>query len=84
MLRGLVRPLAKRLIPNGARSLSSSPEFGLYPGDVKVPFVSELKILTRDDYETIPAYRVLDNDGTIRADADPDVEVEYLPVRHFE
>jgi hypothetical protein len=76
-----VCPLGKRLALRAAtRSLSSSPEYGMYPGDTKIPYVSQLKILTKEDYDTIPAYRVMDEDGSIRADAnEPEVSRHSVP-----
>ena len=69
-LRSAAAPAAaRRAAPMLARASSSSPTEGHYPGGQTVPFVSEPKMTVPSDYGTIPAYRIMDEDGSWRDEA---------------
>eukprot|EP00903_Cladosiphon_okamuranus_P018063 g16624.t1 len=59
--------------------IASSPtKVGVYAGGVEMPFTSTLRIADPDKLPVWPVYRVLDQDGSVRADAvEPDVSKEF-------
>lgn len=64
-----VRRLA-RLFSNAV----ATPDVGLYPGGIKIPFTSTLDTHPPNAIPTMPCFRIMDENGNIRPDAtDPDV-----------
>ena len=47
------------------RSFSTADDFGVYTGDKKIPFVTEIPTVMPDELPTYPAYRVMDDEGNI-------------------
>lgn len=47
----------------------SGQDSGVYPGGVNVPYVSEMVVSRPEIEENLAAFRILDNDGSVRADA---------------
>lgn len=64
------RAARKRL----TRLFSATPDVGLYPGGIKIPFTSTLDTHPPDAIPTMACFRIMDENGNIRPDAtDPDV-----------
>eukprot|EP00505_MAST-04D_sp_SCG-Rhode-Island_P002114 Stramenopile-MAST_4_protein_2114 len=56
--------------PSGACAFfSSQPDVGVYPGDVVVPYVSEMSFVRPEETDKWPAFRILNTDGTLREGA---------------
>ncbi|CAN0038226.1 unnamed protein product [Ascophyllum nodosum] len=59
-------------------------EAGVFTGGVEIPFTSQLRLIDPAHFPVWPVYRVLDNDGSVRADAvEPELKPE-LAVKVYE
>lgn len=58
-----------RRLSGSARTLANSPEYGVFPGDVKIPFVTTLDTHPPGFIPPMPVFRVMDEDGTLRPGA---------------
>ena len=60
-------------------STQKQEESGLYPGGVTVPYVSEIDFVKPESMDIWPAYRILNNDGTLREGAsDPNLPKDVV------
>lgn len=75
MLRLLARSRASLYSTTStACGVSVSPEFGTYPGDVKIAYTTSFNAHPPSDNPIMPCFRIMDEDGSIRAGAvDPGV-----------
>ena len=75
--------LAARAAParcfGATASCASEKAFGMYPGDAKIPFVSDLEFSPAEPEERWPAFRLMEEDGSFREGVDqPDLTREEL------
>lgn len=55
----------------------SCPDHGIYPGNKKIPYVSELDTHPPSSIDVIPCFRLMNEDGTMRPGIpEPDVDAE--------
>ena len=66
-----------RALAQARRSFATGNDFGVYTGNKKVPFVSDMEFVQPNTLPTYPAYRIMDDFGNIVDGAkDPEIGKE--------
>ena len=57
----------------------STPSYGIYPGDKRINYVSNINVYTYNKDDLLPCFRIMDEEGNIRNDAkDPNIDRDTL------
>lgn len=75
----LLQPTSTKRFISTTNIKHEQEESGLYPGNVTVPYVSEIDFVKPEAMDIWPAFRILNNDGSVREGAtDPDLPKDVV------